>query len=52
MTPTRHQTALTLAVIAVCLLAPAAQAQDKGPTKWVQSKAYVIPKETATEGMT
>src|SRR6266478_6335339 len=43
--------AWTLAVlIASLLLSPAAWAQDKGSTKWVQSKAYVIPKETATEG--
>lgn len=50
MRRTQRRAALTLAVIIASLLTSTAWAQDKAPAKWVQSKAYVIPKETATEG--
>src|SRR5690348_1039502 len=50
MTRTQSRTALTLAIIAAGLLASTAHTQDKGATRWAPSKAYVIPKETATEG--
>jgi hypothetical protein len=36
--------------LAATLLCSTASAQDKGSTKWLRSKAYVVPKETATEG--
>src|SRR5205807_4118009 len=45
----QRRTAGAFLVLAIILI-PAAQAEDKPATKWVQSKAYVIPKETATEG--
>ncbi len=45
------QPARTLAALfAILLLSQSGWTQDKTPTKWVQSKAYIIPKETATEG--
>lgn len=44
---------LTLAVISfvgMCLTPAARAEQDLTTAKWVQSTAYVVPKETATEG--
>src|SRR5947209_1895345 len=45
----QRRTAEAFLILAI-MLVPAARAEDKPATKWVQSKAYVIPKETATEG--
>ncbi len=51
MALTQRQTAQSLvALLSTLLLASTGLAQDKTPTKWVPSKAYAIPKETATEG--
>jgi hypothetical protein len=34
----------------LCLIPPAGAEQDLAKAKWVRSTAYVVPKETATEG--
>ena len=39
-----------VALIVAAILAGPLEGQGPAKKKWVQAKAYVVPKETATEG--
>ncbi|HEY7314698.1 MAG TPA: hypothetical protein VH643_35445 [Gemmataceae bacterium] len=48
--PVRDLVPAAFGLAALCLTSAARAEQDLATAKWVQSTAYVVPKETATEG--